>query len=190
MKGGVLEVLLVSAEDLKHLHLLGSSKYYVILQCGNLVCTSKIKEGEGEKVWWNEKFTLKLSSSEWKNMMMLKLRIMKKDKFCDDRSVGDAIVYLRGVLKEGSQKGCLELKPAPYNVVLEDGTYKGEVKVGLKLISDVEMDLQTERRGCTITERQPRSIYRIILNYTLQRIPWARFLFLHNHATNADGKTD
>lgn len=40
---------------------------------------------------------------------------------------------------EGNLKGRLELKPAPYNVVLRDGTFKGEVTVGLKFTSNVSI---------------------------------------------------
>lgn len=36
-------------------------------------------------------------------------------------------------------EGSLELKPTSYNVVLEDGTYKGEIKIGLKFISKVSI---------------------------------------------------
>lgn len=38
---------------------------------------------------------------------------------------------------EGNYKGLIELKPAPFNVVLEDDTYKGQIMVGLKLIPNV-----------------------------------------------------
>ncbi|XP_074569546.1 16 kDa phloem protein 1 [Curcuma longa] len=189
MKGGVLEVLLVSSEDLKHAHILGSSKYYVILRYGREVFTSKITQGNYKKVWWNEKFVFKLSPSEWKDVTKLRLSIMEKDKFHEDHFAGEATVYLRGVLKEGNQKGQIELKPAPYNVVLRDGTYKGEVKVGLKFISNVEVDMETERRGCSsVPERQPLSVYRTILNFTLLRIPWPRFLFFHGRSTDQSSK--
>lgn len=47
-------------------------------------------------------------------------------------------VYLRGILREGREKGFLELKPpSSYNVVLYNGTYEGELKIGLKFISNV-----------------------------------------------------
>ncbi|KAG6485548.1 hypothetical protein ZIOFF_054108 [Zingiber officinale] len=190
MKGGVLEVLLVSSEDLKHAHILGSSKYYVILCYGSEVFTSKITQEGDKKVWWNEKFVFKLSPSEWKDVTKLRLSIMEKDKFHEDHFAGEATVYLRGVLKEGNQKGQIELKPAPYNVVLRDGTYKGEVKVGLKFISNVEADMVgTEKTGCSgVPERQAVSVYRTILNFTLLRIPWPRFLLFHGRATDQSSK--
>ena len=40
---------------------------------------------------------------------------------------------------EGYNKGFLEIRPTPYNVVLEDDTYKGEIKIGLKFIPNVRM---------------------------------------------------
>lgn len=60
------------------------------------LCSANVLEilpivtGKDRKVWWNEKFTFKLSSSEWKDMSKLKLRIMEKDKFHKDCSVGKA----------------------------------------------------------------------------------------------------
>ena len=44
---------------------------------------------------------------------------------------------------EGNDKGFLEIRPTPYNVVLEDDTYKGEIKIGLKFIANVNMLTQS-----------------------------------------------
>lgn len=38
---------------------------------------------------------------------------------------------------EGNLKGLIELHPAPFNVVLEDDTYKGQMTIGLKIIPNV-----------------------------------------------------
>lgn len=46
-------------------------------------------------------------------------------------------VYVGEIISEGSEREFLQTKPAPYNVVLEDGTYKGVLKLGLKFISSV-----------------------------------------------------
>ena len=40
---------------------------------------------------------------------------------------------------EGNDKGVIELRPTPYNVVLEDDSYKGEIKLGLKFIKNVSL---------------------------------------------------
>jgi len=37
---------------------------------------------------------------------------------------------------EGSDQGYIEIQPAPYNVVLQDHTYKGQIKIGFKFIAD------------------------------------------------------
>ncbi|KVH89100.1 hypothetical protein Ccrd_008919 [Cynara cardunculus var. scolymus] len=50
--------------------------------------------------------------------------------------VGEAKVYVEEILDEGNETGFIELTPKPYNVVLDDETYKGEVKIGLKFISN------------------------------------------------------
>ncbi|XP_020262508.1 elicitor-responsive protein 1 [Asparagus officinalis] len=135
MKGGALEVLLVNAEGLKHARLLRSSSQYVITQCGSHIHTSKSTTGKDKKAWWNEKFVFKLTNSEWKSVTKIKLKVMEKDKLLEDCSLGEATIYLRGILREGERKGITELKPAPYNIVLKDRTYGGELKVGLKFDS-------------------------------------------------------
>ncbi|MED6169387.1 hypothetical protein PIB30_020863 [Stylosanthes scabra] len=52
--------------------------------------------------------------------------------------VGEAKVYIGGLMSEGSKEGQIEIKPAPYNVVLEDDTYKGQIKIGLKFFANKE----------------------------------------------------
>lgn len=109
---------------------------------------------------------------------------------------------------EGNDNGFLEVRPSPYNVVLEDDTYKGEIKIGLKFFPNVRnsnllfvsvmMLLQSFRtrsksmttiflqkatytdRGIHVKEEPEsrQSICRTIMN--LVRIPWGRFLFFYN----------
>jgi hypothetical protein len=47
-------------------------------------------------------------------------------------------VYVGEIIREGSEREFLQMKPAPYNIVLEDGTYRGELKLGLKFITNVK----------------------------------------------------
>jgi len=37
---------------------------------------------------------------------------------------------------EGSEQGYIEIKPSAYNVVLQDHTYKGQIKIGFKFIAN------------------------------------------------------
>jgi hypothetical protein len=46
-------------------------------------------------------------------------------------------VHVGEIIAEGSERNFLQTTPAPYNIVLEDGTYKGVVKLGIKFISNV-----------------------------------------------------
>lgn len=54
-------------------------------------------------------------------------------------------IHLGGIITEGSDSGFLEVKPAPYNVVLEDDTYKGQIKIGFKFIANVRMSIHIIR---------------------------------------------
>ena len=46
-------------------------------------------------------------------------------------------MHVGEIISEGGEQEFLQVKPAPYNVVLEDGTYKGVLKLGIKFISSV-----------------------------------------------------
>ncbi|KAM7276926.1 hypothetical protein ACFE04_018792 [Oxalis oulophora] len=53
-----------------------------------------------------------------------------------------------GIVSEGCELGHLEVKPSPYNVLLEDDTYKGQVKIGFKFITRTKEDfVEIERFG-------------------------------------------
>ncbi|CAA6673355.1 unnamed protein product [Spirodela intermedia] len=41
---------------------------------------------------------------------------------------------------QGSRRGCVDLQPAPYNLVLPDGTYEGQIRIGLKFIAERERE--------------------------------------------------
>ncbi|XP_016649761.1 PREDICTED: elicitor-responsive protein 3 [Prunus mume] len=139
MTGGTLEVLLVDAEGIRHTNLLGKpipTSYYVIIECGTRDYRSKESSSEDDKISWNEKFTFEFPLSDWKNLTHLKFRIMDTELFRDAGFVGETIVHLGGIITEGKDRGFIELKPAPYNVVLEDDTYKGEIKIGFRFITN------------------------------------------------------
>lgn len=66
-------------------------------------------------------------------------------------------IHLGGIITEGRERGYMEVKPAPYNVVLDDDTFKGELKLGLRFITtvsqlatlDISSSLQHEN-GCGV----------------------------------------
>ncbi|PIA49397.1 hypothetical protein AQUCO_01300306v1 [Aquilegia coerulea] len=180
-KEGILEVLLVSAKGIRKKNFIGKPKYYVVIQCGDQSHKSKITPGKDEKALWNEKFTFQFTNSHWQDMTHLKLKIINEEKFSEGKFIGETTVHLGGVLTEGNEKGCIELKPTPYNVVLEDDTYKGEIKVGLKFVSNVEM--QTKTHEFIIDEKQaPWSICEKVYNFL--GIPhWKIFFSYINRAS-------
>lgn len=50
-------------------------------------------------------------------------------------------IHIGGIITEGRDRGFIEVKPAPYNVVLEDDTYKGEIKIGFRFVANVSINL-------------------------------------------------
>ncbi|KAE8055962.1 hypothetical protein FH972_012766 [Carpinus fangiana] len=71
------------------------------------------------------------------------------DSFCDLNWLSSASdikeedifqrIHLGGIITEGNDSGFLEVKPAPYKVVLEDDTYEGLIQIGFKFIANVRM---------------------------------------------------
>ncbi|GMI99023.1 hypothetical protein like AT4G00467 [Hibiscus trionum] len=173
MKVGTLEVLVVNAEDIRHTNLLGRPAYYVILQCGTKEYRSKTSPGKHEKVLWNEKFKFDFPQSEWEKLTYIKFKIMDKEFFKDNGFVGETKIHLGGIITEGTDKGFFEVRPAPYNVVLEDNTYKGQIKIGFKFIANKEV--QNENREFAALPNEPRSIYSCIR--CLWNLPW--WVYLH-----------
>ncbi|XP_043718080.1 elicitor-responsive protein 3 [Telopea speciosissima] len=185
MEGGILEVLLVNAEGLRHTNFIGKPRYYVILQCGDQTHKSKITTAKKKKAFWNEKFKFKIPFSQWQNLSHLKLRIMDKETFTEGGFVGETIVHLGGILTEGNDKGFIEVEPTLYNVVLEDDTYKGEIKIGFKFMANVEV--QRETRVCDGLDKQkPKSICGTLFSFW--RIIWWRFFFPNKKSSSMDNQ--
>uniref|UniRef100_K3YXT5 C2 domain-containing protein n=1 Tax=Setaria italica TaxID=4555 RepID=K3YXT5_SETIT len=197
--GGVLELLLVSAEGLKHAH--------------------HHPRRRGKKIWWNEKFRFPLSDAECRDLEKVTLTIMEIDQFAEDTPVGETKVHVGEVISEGSEREFLQMKPAPYNVVLEDGTYKGVLKLGIKFISSVSTrtpsdpmetlhltehvlcgKMQVSLRPSTdgdgvrwsVPARQPSVVgYGLFLSFACPSIPWRRlFFFCSRSSGGQSGEKD
>ncbi|RLN08238.1 hypothetical protein C2845_PM11G30980 [Panicum miliaceum] len=186
---GVLELLLVSAEDLKHdhHHPRRSKRHYVTIECGGKIVSSKITQGRAKKIWWNEKFRFPLSDAECKELAKVTLTIMEIDKFAEDTPVGETKVHVGEIISEGGERKFLQVKPAPYNVVLEDGTYKGVLKLGIKFISSVTLAPSTDFVRWSVPARQPSVGYGLFLNFACPNIPWRRLFFFCSRSS--DGRS-
>ncbi|PIN22840.1 putative Ca2+-dependent phospholipid-binding protein [Handroanthus impetiginosus] len=199
MNGAILEVLLVSAKGIGHTSIIGFSitlkhfimlqiitlsnmhfltgkpAYHVIVECSTQACRSKTSSGNLDKIYWNEKLSFVLSPSEVETLSHLKLKIVNEDYFTDGEFVGETIIFLKGIIVEGSYKGLIELNPAPFNVVLEDDTYKGELTIGLKFIPNIVRELKrtqyVEEEGHSVG----KSICKMILSFG--KVQWWRLLF-------------
>ncbi|XP_059302242.1 elicitor-responsive protein 3 [Lycium ferocissimum] len=132
MKGGLLEVFVVSARGISHSNIIGKPSYYVIVECGSQSYKTKISSGNPKEILWNEKFKFALPANNLEERNYLKLKIMDEEFFSAGGFVGETRINLKGVILEGNEKGFIEVLPVAYNVVLEDDTYKGEIKVGLR----------------------------------------------------------
>ncbi|KAL1549856.1 elicitor-responsive protein 3 [Salvia divinorum] len=168
MKGAILEVLLVSAKGIDHTYILGHPGYHVIVECGSQVFISKTSSGNLGKFYWNEKLVFQLPESELETLSHLKLRIVKEEHFSDDDFVGETIIFIKGIIVEGNYRGLAEILPAPFNVVLEDDTYKGEMTVGMKFIPNVAVNV--EGKQCAKKGSDVGSICSVITS--IWRLKW------------------
>ncbi|ESQ37698.1 hypothetical protein EUTSA_v10029141mg [Eutrema salsugineum] len=174
MKRGILEVLLVDAHGITHTNFIGTPVYYVFLQCGTKEYRSKMSKGDNDNALWNQKFVFDFPMSQWKKLSHLKFRIMDKELFKDGGFVGETIIHLGGIITEGRDRGYMEVKPAPYNVVLEDDTFKGELKLGLRFIAT---DNKFQRKAWEVNiegKNNGEPMISPILN--LMKLPLLRFI--------------
>ncbi|CAI0472175.1 unnamed protein product [Linum tenue] len=133
MSKATLEILLVNASGIRRTNLIGKAYYYVIIECGDQQRITKLSSsGKDHKTCWNQKFRFEAPVIDWKRRTHLKLTILDTELFKDGEFVGETIIYLGGIVAEGKDREVVEMKPAPYNVVLHDGTFKGQIKLGIK----------------------------------------------------------
>ncbi|KAL0547833.1 hypothetical protein IC582_012262 [Cucumis melo] len=187
-QGGILEVLLVNAKDIRHTNRLGSPAYYVTVECGNHEHRTKVSSGKHELACWNEKFSFELPTSDWKNITHIKFRIMET-KLLNNESVGATVIHLGGIVSEGYERGFIEVRPAPYNVVLEeDNTYKGEIKIGFKFFIKEEIALMEARESIADGKLQRKPICSKAMN--LWRIVWLKLsCFIGHKNSSSERKT-
>ncbi|CAL1398912.1 unnamed protein product [Linum trigynum] len=136
MNKATLEILLVNASGIRRTNLIGKAYYYVIIECGDQQRITKLSSsGKDHKTCWNQKFRFEAPLIDWKRRTHLKLTILDTELFKDGEFVGETIIYLGGIVAEGKDREVVEMKPAPYNVVLHDGTFKGQIKLGIKFMT-------------------------------------------------------
>lgn len=121
------------------------------------------------------------------------------------------------ILAEGCEKGFIEIKPAAYNIVLEDGTYEGEMKLGIRYIPNVtsiiskkfqlnldkililfdllslfgcqvELKEQTYNSTRNIRQEKQQSICRVMLSIALKRIPWSKIFFFRKYNAHEESR--
>ncbi|KAJ6679678.1 C2 DOMAIN-CONTAINING [Salix purpurea] len=138
-----------------------------------------------EKTWWNEKFRFDFPLTDWKQLTHLKFRIMDQELFTDGGFVGETIIYLGGIIDEGINRGVLEMMPAPYNVVLEDDTYKGEIKIGLRFTANTEV--LPERTFLAQVDEPRQLTCRSIIN--LWKFSWWKF-WVYQNQRNTKNKVE
>ncbi|KAJ8420596.1 hypothetical protein Cgig2_032772 [Carnegiea gigantea] len=132
---GLLEILVIEAHDLPCHDLLHKMDPYVVVRYKGQERKTSVARRQGGNPKWNEKLRLRAeypgSGSDYK----LNLRIMDKDTFSSDDFIGEATIYVEDLLALGVENGSYEMRTTKYKVEGFDGTYCGDIKVGVKFIS-------------------------------------------------------
>ncbi|XP_072998147.1 elicitor-responsive protein 1 isoform X2 [Typha latifolia] len=137
MGKGILEVLLVDAKGLQDTDLLGKIDPYVLIQYRSQERKSSIARGQGRNPSWNETFKFQVNSPGANHQHKLVLKIMDHDTFTSDDYIGEAAITVTDIIALGMEKGMMEQHPCKYRVVLGDGTYYGEIQVGITFKAQV-----------------------------------------------------
>ncbi|KAG2330982.1 hypothetical protein Bca52824_002162 [Brassica carinata] len=154
---------------------IGEPVYYVLLKCGTMEYRSKLsKAGDNDNALWNQKFVFDFPMSQWKKLTHIKIRIMDKELFKDGGFVGETIIDLKGIVTEGGDRGYMEVKPTPYNVVLDDDTFKGVLKLGFRFTHAAEKLRRKAWEQKIEGKNSEEAINSSILN--LMKLPLLRFL--------------
>ncbi|KAK6933170.1 C2 domain, partial [Dillenia turbinata] len=115
----------------------GGMDTYVLIQYKSQEGKSSVAIGQGRSPEWNENFTFRIDYPGEGDEYKLNLIIMEKDTFTRDEFVGQAEIYLKDLLELGIENGKYELEPIKYRVI-RDGTYHGEIRVGVNFTAMVE----------------------------------------------------
>lgn len=147
MGRGLLEVQLINAKNLAKTDCLSKVDPYVLIHYGNQQRKSKVGKDEGVNPVWNERHNFLVDYPGPNNEYKLIFKIMDRDTFTADDFVGEAVIYLKDLLSLGVEKGTAELHPTKYSVIRADGSYRGELQVGVVFTPKVESELDIEQYG-------------------------------------------
>ncbi|OVA11832.1 C2 calcium-dependent membrane targeting [Macleaya cordata] len=125
MPQGTLEVFLIKASGLENTDLLSKMDPYAILTCGTQEQKSSVAKGEGTEPEWNETFLFSICEGTSE----LNIKLMDKDCLTKDDFVGETLILLWPVFKNG------HIEPYTYNVIKGD-KYCGQMNIGLTFTPD------------------------------------------------------
>ncbi|KAL5710780.1 hypothetical protein ACHQM5_021304 [Ranunculus cassubicifolius] len=147
MARGLLEVFLVSAKGLGDSDFIGRMDPYVLIKYKNQERKSSVASEEGGCPVWNERHTFLVDYPGMGSEYKLTLRIMDRDTFSADDFVGESVIYVKELLISGIENGTAKLHPSKYCVVRADGTYSGELQVGVTFTHKVENERDMAEYG-------------------------------------------
>ncbi|KAK9742445.1 hypothetical protein RND81_03G173600 [Saponaria officinalis] len=132
MTQGLLEILLVEAHGLPHTDFLHKIDPYVLVYYKGQERKTTIARRQGRNPKWNEQLKFRAeypgSGSDYK----LTFKVMDHDTFSSDDFLGQTTIYVDDLLSLGVENGYYEMSTTKYRLDAANGTYCGDIKIGVK----------------------------------------------------------
>ncbi|XP_050385953.1 16 kDa phloem protein 1 isoform X2 [Argentina anserina] len=147
MAVGLMEVLLVNARGLGDTDIIGRMDPYVVVKYKSQEHRTSVARGQGGNPVWNERLIFRVEYPGSGEQYKLTFKIMDKDTFTRDDTVGEATIYVKELLELGVEKGFAEINPKKYSVVAADKSFRGEIQVGVVFTKKAEPEFGGQAFG-------------------------------------------
>ncbi|XP_061997420.1 16 kDa phloem protein 1 [Rosa rugosa] len=147
MAVGLMEVLLVNARGLGDTDFIGRMDPYVAVKYKSQERRTSVARGQGGNPVWNERLIFRVEYPGSGEQYKLTLKIMDKDTFTADDTIGEATIYVKELLELGVENGSAELHPKKYSVVAADKSFRGEIQVGVTFTKKAEQEYGGQEFG-------------------------------------------
>ncbi|XP_074308246.1 16 kDa phloem protein 1 [Silene latifolia] len=132
---GLLEVLVIEAHGLPDGDFIDKIDPYVLVYYKGQERKTKIARGEGKNPKWNAQLRLSAEYPGSGNDYKLLFKVMDHDTFSADDFLGQTLIHVDDLLAIGVEKGSYEMRPTKYRLEDTNGTYCGDIKIGVKFSS-------------------------------------------------------
>ncbi|KAH9624196.1 hypothetical protein KSS87_008273 [Heliosperma pusillum] len=132
---GLLEVLVIEAHGLSGADFFDKIDPYVVVYYKGQERKTTIARGQGKNPRWNAQLRFSAEYPGSGNDYKLIFKVMDHDTFSSDDFLGQTLIYVDDLLAMGVEKGSYEMRTTKYRLEAANGTYCGDIKIGVKFSS-------------------------------------------------------